>query len=192
MDAARVAPFAGTTLITVARLVPWKGIDGLLELITGRKDWRLFVIGDGPERGYLESLATRLGVSDRAIFTGSLPRRQVFAFMMAAEVFLLNSLYEGLPHIILEAFAAGLPVVATSAGGIREVVEDGVNGVLIPPGRKDLLLAAVDRLVSEPDWKAALIAGGRRTLRDRFRWETLVVETEAVLKNAVVKKGAGR
>jgi glycosyltransferase involved in cell wall biosynthesis len=192
MDAARVAPFAGTTLITVARLVPWKGIDGLLELITGRKDWRLFVIGDGPERGYLESLATRLGVSDRAVFTGSLPRRQVFAFMMAAEVFLLNSLYEGLPHIILEAFAAGLPVVATSAGGIREVVEDGVNGVLIPPGRKDLLLAAVDRLVSEPDWKAALIAGGRRTLRDRFRWETLVVETEAVLKNAVVKKGAGR
>jgi glycosyltransferase involved in cell wall biosynthesis len=64
--------------------------------------------------------------------------------------------------------------------------------VLLPPGRKDLLLAAVDRLVSEPDWKAALIAGGRRTLQKRFRWETLVAETEAVLKNAVLKKGASR
>jgi glycosyltransferase involved in cell wall biosynthesis len=191
-DAARVAPFDGATLITVARLVAWKGIDGLLELIADRKDWRLLVIGDGPERGNLESLAARLGVSDRAIFTGGLPRRQVFAYMKTAEVFLLNSLYEGLPHIILEAFAAGIPVVASSAGGTKEVVEDGVNGALVPPGRKELLSAAVDRLVSEPDRKAALIEGGRRTLRDRFRWETLVAETEAVLKNAVRKKGESR
>jgi glycosyltransferase involved in cell wall biosynthesis len=164
----------------------------LLELIAGRKDWRLFVIGDGPERGNLESLAVRLGASERSIFTGGLPREQVFAYLKSADVFILNSLYEGLPHIILEAFAAGIPVVATSAGGTKEVVEDGVNGLWVPPGREDLLSAAVGRLVSEPDRKAALIAGGRRTLQKRFRWETLVAETEAVLKNAVLKKGASR
>jgi glycosyltransferase involved in cell wall biosynthesis len=191
-DSARFPPFAGITLVTVARLVPWKGVDGLLELIAGRKDWRLFVIGDGPERGNLESLAVRLGASERSIFTGGLPREQVFAYLKSADVFILNSLYEGLPHIILEAFAAGIPVVATSAGGTKEVVEDGVNGLWVPPGREDLLSAAVCRLVSEPDRKAALIAGGRRTLQKRFRWETLVAETEAVLKNAVLKKGASR
>ncbi|MGB7537162.1 MAG: glycosyltransferase family 4 protein [Anaerolineales bacterium] len=191
-EAARLPPFDGTTLITVARLVAWKGIDVLVELIEERKEWRLLVIGDGPERRNLESRAARLGVAERVIFAGGLPRGQVFTHMKAADVFILNSRYEGLPHIILEAFAAGLPVVAASAGGTNEVVEDGVNGLLVPTQRKDLLSAAVDLLVSEPDLQAALIEGGRRTLRDRFHWETMVAGTEAVLVRVAAARRAGR
>jgi glycosyltransferase involved in cell wall biosynthesis len=183
-DAARLPPFDGSTLITVARLVRWKGVDGLLEVVAGRKDWRLIIVGDGPERWSLESLATRLGVADRAVFTGGIPRKQVFAYMKAADVFILNSLYEGLPHIVLEAFAAGIPVAATSAGGTTEIVEEGVNGLLIAPRRKEQLAAAVNRLTAEPDLRAALVAGGRRTLRERFQWETMVDRTEAVLRKA--------
>ncbi len=179
--AARLPPFAGTTLVTVARLVAWKGIDVLVELIAERKNWRLLVIGDGPERRNLEAHAIRTGVAERVIFTGGLPRKQVFAYMKAADVFVLNSLYEGLPHIILEAFSAGLPVVAASAGGTMEVVEDGVNGLLVPTRRKDLLSAAVGRLESQPALRSALIEGARRTLQDGFRWEKMVEETEEVL-----------
>ncbi len=191
-ESARLPPFEGTTLITVARLVAWKGIDGLVEITSERKDWRLFVVGDGPERRNLEKLANRSGADDRVIFTGGLPRGRVFAHMKAADVFVLNSLYEGLPHIILEAFAAGLPVVATNAGGSKEVVEDGRNGLLVPPQRKDLLAAAIRRLNSETGLRAALVEGARRTLEDRFRWETMVTETEAVLRRAAAGRSAGR
>jgi glycosyltransferase involved in cell wall biosynthesis len=188
-EAARMPAFAGTTLITVARLVTWKGIGSLVEITAKRKDCRLLVVGDGPERRNLERLANQSGAGDRVFFIGGLPRAQVFAHMKAADVFVLNSLYEGLPHIILEAFAAGLPVIATSAGGTIEVVEDGVNGLLVPAQREDLLAAAVDRLIAQEGLRAALIEGARRTLRGRFQWETMVAETGAVLKDAVLPKG---
>jgi glycosyltransferase involved in cell wall biosynthesis len=190
-DPAPLSPFDGVTLITVARLVTWKGIDGLVVLTAERGDRRLLIVGDGPERENLESLARGLGVSGRVIFTGGIPRKQVFAHMRAADIFVLNSLYEGLPHIILEAFAAGLPVVATSAGGTTEVVEDGVNGLLVRP-RSNELAAAIDRLAAGPDLRAALIEGGRRTLRDRFQWERMVAGTEALLYKAASHEGSNR
>ncbi len=189
---ASLPPFAGRTLITVGRLISLKGVDALLELIRDRKDLRLLVVGDGPERSNWESFATRLDVAERAIFTGSVDREQVMAFMKAADVYVLNSLHEGLPHILLEAFAAGLPVIATASGGTKEVVEDGVNGLLIPPHRKDLIAAAVDRILSDPGLRGSLIEGGRRTLQNRFPWETMVEETETVLGETAAEKRTGR
>jgi glycosyltransferase involved in cell wall biosynthesis len=184
--------FSGRTLITVARLVRWKGIDSLLEILQRRGEWRLLVVGDGPERENLEALAVRLGLADRVTFTGGVPRSRVFSYMRAADLFVLNSLYEGLPHIVLEAFAAGLPVLATSAGGTEEAVEDGVNGLLIPCRRNDLLTAAADRIFSEPGLRESLVAGGRRTLQNRFLWETMVNQTESVLSETASGAEGGR
>ncbi|MGD0807192.1 MAG: glycosyltransferase family 4 protein, partial [Anaerolineales bacterium] len=114
---ASLPPFPGRTLITVARLVQWKGIDALIEWLSTRSDLRLLVIGDGPERSNLESLAARSGAADRVVFTGNVSRQQVMAYLKASDLFVLNSDYEGLPHVVLEAYAAGVPVVATSVGG---------------------------------------------------------------------------
>jgi glycosyltransferase involved in cell wall biosynthesis len=133
-----------------------------------------------------------LGISDRVIFTGGVPRSSVLAYLKAADLFILNSSYEGLPHIILEAFASGLPVVATSAGGTQEVVEDGVNGLLVPPRQPEILAAAVDRIFSDHGLRTSLIQGGRRTLQTRFLWETMVEETESVLRDAAFLAGAAR
>jgi glycosyltransferase involved in cell wall biosynthesis len=174
-------PFPGRTLITVARLVRWKGIGALIEWLSGRGDLRLLVIGDGPERPHLEALALRVGAADRIIFAGSVSRQQVLAYLQASDLFVLNSDYEGLPHILLEAFSAGLPVVATSVGGTQEVIEDGSNGLLVPPRRMDRMAEAIDRLLSERGLRTALVEGGERTLRDRFRWETLMEQTENAL-----------
>jgi glycosyltransferase involved in cell wall biosynthesis len=181
-------PFSGTTLITVARLVPWKGIDALIELIARRTDLRLFVVGDGPERPHLESLARSLGVADRAVFTGTQPRQKVAELLRAADLFVLNSAYEGLPHIILEAFSEGLPVIATDCGGTPEVVEDGINGLLIPLSEPNELEAAVDRLLSDGSLRGALAEEGRRTVEDRFSWPALVDRAENLLRLAAEGK----
>ncbi len=98
---------------------------------------------------------------------------------------MLNSDYEGMPHVLLEAFAAGVPVVATSAGGTGELVEDGRNGLLIPPHRIDRLAEAVERLLSDDTLHAKLVNNGGQTLRDRFQWETLVGRTENALMELV-------
>jgi glycosyltransferase involved in cell wall biosynthesis len=178
---ASLPPFSGRTLITVARLVPWKGIDALIEWLSVRGDLRLLVIGDGPERSSLESLAARRGAADRVVFTGNLARAQVMAYLKASDLFALNSDYEGLPHVVLEAFATGIPVVATSVGGTDEVVENGHNGFLVPPRRMDRMAEAIDRLLSDDNLRAVVADNGKRTLQSRFRWETLVEQTEDAL-----------
>jgi glycosyltransferase involved in cell wall biosynthesis len=183
--------FDGRTLISVGRLIPLKGIDGLVELVGDDEKMRLLVVGDGPDRSRLESLAVKLGAAERVVFTGAVERERIPAYLKAADAYVLNSLHEGLPHILLEAFAAGLPVVATATGGTTELVEDGVNGLLIPPHRKDLLVSAVGRIIADSDLRNSLVEGGRRALQTRFRWEDMVNETERVLAEtaAHVEKG---
>ncbi len=121
----------------------------------------------------------------RILFTGNVPRERVAAYLKASDLFVLNSDYEGMPHVLLEAYAAGVPVVATSSGGTGELVEDGCNGLLIPPRRIDRLAEAVERLLSDDALRAKRVNNGRQTLRDRFQWETLVGRTENALMGLV-------
>jgi glycosyltransferase involved in cell wall biosynthesis len=183
-------PFSGSTLITVARLVRWKGIDALVEWISGRGDLRLIVVGDGPERSTLEALVMKTAAAERVIFAGSVSRPQVLAYLKASDLFVLNSSYEGLPHVLLEAFAIGIPVVATSVGGIAEVVESEFNGILVPPGQMELMAAAIDRILSKPRLREELIEGGRRTLKNKFSWEALVARTEEALLSPLPGRGS--
>jgi glycosyltransferase involved in cell wall biosynthesis len=185
---AKMPEFSGSTLVTVARLVAWKGIAALVGLTAAHKRWRLIVVGDGPERANLEAQAKREGAAERVIFTGGVPRAEVISYLKAADLFVLNSLYEGLPHIVLEAFAAGVPVVTTSAGGTVEIVVDGVNGLLVPPGSDDRLAAAIERVLSDPRLQRALKEAGRRTLAGRFQWATMVAATEAGLSETACRK----
>lgn len=135
-------------LITVCRLVNWKGVDELIKIVAQLTETGLIVVGDGPERSRLETLAYDLGVSERVCFTGQVPRAEVPAYLKAADLFVLNSRYEGLPHVVLEALAAGKPVVATSVGGTPEVVQHGVNGLLVPPGDSKWLGEAVQEMLT--------------------------------------------
>ncbi len=166
--------------ITVGRLVPWKRIDQLLEALFQVPGLGLVVVGDGPERSRLEALAKRLSVSERVYFAGSQSKLETLMLMAACDFFVLNSTYEGLPHVVLEAMALGLPVVATAVGGIPEVVKDGETGILVPP-EGDGLIEALRRLVEDPKGRKAMAHAGQDWVRQQFSMEKMVQETEGVL-----------
>jgi glycosyltransferase involved in cell wall biosynthesis len=168
-------------LITVCRLTGWKGVDGLIQALPTLPDVGLVIVGDGPLYADLVALAQRLGVQKRVRFVGAVPKEQVSAYLRACDIFVLNSTYEGLPHVILEAIAAGLPAIATDVGGTREVLQDNPNGQLIPPGDAQALQMAVQgwigRLPVQPS-----------TLPMRFSLQYMVEATQSILLQALQKR----
>jgi glycosyltransferase involved in cell wall biosynthesis len=174
-------PRNGKTLVTVCRLVPWKGVDELIRLLPALPDTRLIVAGDGQMRGALEAEAQSYGVAERVRFLGSLPQEGVRRCLDQADAFVLNSTYEGLPHVVLEAMTAGVPVIATKAGGTGEVVEDNVTGLLVPVGDAAALKAAIERLWLEPALGRQLAVEAAKQLAARFDFDAMVDATEAVL-----------
>lgn len=179
--AATLPAWGGKTLITVCRLVPWKGVDALIRLLPAVPETRLVVAGDGPMRAEYTALASACGVAERVLFLGDVPHSAVHEYLQQADAFVLNSTYEGLPHVVLEAMAAGVPVIATDAGGTGEVVEHNVTGLLIPVGDAAALQTAVERLWSEPSLGRLLAAEATRQLGGHFDFDTMVHATESVL-----------
>lgn len=176
-------------ILTAARLVDWKGIDHLLEALAElTQPARLLILGAGPEGERLSRLARRLGLAGRVSFGGQVSRASVLAAMAQADAFVLASSYEGLPHVLLEAMAAGAPIIAASAGGTPEVVADGRNGLLVPPGRPDLLAQALDRLLADPKLAASLIEAGRAMI-GRFAWSQTVLKTAALIEKTCQGRG---
>lgn len=137
-------------VLCVGRLVPDKGQRLLLDAVSSLRarglDVRLTLVGDGVDRAMLEQRAEELGLADDVNFTGSVGQDQILALYAEADVFCLPSFAEGIPVVLMEAMATGLPVVTTEITGIPELVEDGASGILVPPGRADAIAAALERL----------------------------------------------
>jgi glycosyltransferase involved in cell wall biosynthesis len=148
----------------VGRLVAWKHVDHILQVLTRFPSLGLDVIGTGPEYESLQRMARSMGVEHRVQFLGALPRPQVLEHMDNAAFLVLASSHEGMPHVVLEAFARGLPVVASNGGGTPEIVVDGNSGVLYPAGDVDALAAAI-RQIGRPDIAMEVVRGGFETAR---------------------------
>ena len=121
------------TIVTAGRLVAWKGISGLFEVVAQLPEWQLVIIGDGPQRAALEAQAKEQGVLDRVTFTGSLAREAVFGWCVAADAFVLNTSFESFSYQVVEAMFSGTPVIVTNVGSLPELIEDTVQGVLVDP-----------------------------------------------------------
>ena len=165
------------TLITVARLQPWKGIDHLIAAVRELPDLRLIVVGDGPDRKRLEELAAPLG--ERAVFTGQLAAREAHRLMAAADGLALYSGYEGLSHTLLESLHLGTPVLASDKGGNGEIVRHGVNGLLVPHVDVRALRRGIQQLLDGSDVYAA---NSRKGL-ERFSLQTMAKDTDARLRS---------
>lgn len=176
-QARRSVGLDGTLVLTVARLYKWKNVDLLIKMVPDLpEDSRLVIVGDGPEEQALRSLAAETGVSERVVFAGRVPQDRVALYLRAADVFVLNTRYEGLSHTILEAMDVGLPVVATAVGGNLELIEDGVNGFLVEVDSRHQIASAVKRIVGDEALREQFIRRSKERVKDSS-WSGLVDTT---------------
>lgn len=173
----------------VGRLSPEKGQRDLLAaaaaIVKARSDVWFALVGDGPDRQALEAQARERGIHDRVVFTGHLSDvRPVFRDI---ELMALTSYTEGFPNVILEAACMGKPSVATDVGGVREIIEDGVTGVLIPAGSPDRIRDALERMLAEPQWAHQLAGNCQRQVFERFTFDRRVAREESVCREILAE-----
>jgi glycogen synthase len=190
--AAAADPFTGLPRPRIAylgRLAPQKDVGTLLEAFARLPAAaQLLVVGDGPDRPALQRRAQRFG--SRVHFTGFVPHVRVPAVLAHVDLLVLPSLYEDLSSALIEAMAAGLPVVATRVGGTADLVHDGVNGLLVAPRDPAALAAAIGRVLADPAAAARLAAAAGRTAA-AYAWPDLARKVLAVYRR-VTGPGRGR
>jgi glycosyltransferase involved in cell wall biosynthesis len=175
-------------VLHVGRLSPEKGQLGLLEafrgVLDGGVDAELRVIGDGPSRAVVERRAEALGLGDRCVFLGRMREEAVLSEMAEADVFAMSSFMEGLPVVLMEAMAVGLPVVAPSVAGIPELVEPERTGLLFPTGDVEALGRALARLCADEPLRRRLAAAGEARVRAEFVMPIAAAPLVARLRSA--------
>jgi glycosyltransferase involved in cell wall biosynthesis len=177
-------------VLTVGRALPVKGHALLVEAVADATrrgaDVRLTIVGDGPELDRLRARARSLGVADRIEFAGAVGQDRVRDYYAQADVFALPSFAEGLPVVLIEAMAMGLPVVASRITGIPELVDEGVSGLLFIPGRADELAAALTAIAGEPpERRRAMGAAGRARVARDFDIDGTVAQLRRIFQERV-------
>ncbi|MCK4859439.1 MAG: glycosyltransferase, partial [Candidatus Omnitrophica bacterium] len=166
---------------SVARFDPVKNLDGLVRAFSNISSkimgkCRLLLVGDGPDFEKVKKLSHDLGLKDRVVFTGM--RRDIPECLGVMNIYAQPSRFENIPNSILEAMAAGLPVVATSVGGIGEVVENKRSGFLVPLGKEGLMTQSIAALIENKALRLAMGKHAREKVCIRFSLEKMVLEYE--------------
>ena len=156
----------GPTLAFAGRLTAQKSLGVALEALAANEGVALFVAGEGGERAALERRAAELGLEERVRFLGPLPRRGVLELFRAADASVLSSSWENFPHSVVEALAAGTPVLATAIGGVAEVVREGENGLLVPAEDPPALAEAIRRFFADAELRERLRAAAAPSVVD--------------------------
>ncbi len=170
----------GLPVVFLGRLDPIKDVPTLVAAV-GRLDGvRLDIYGDGPDRPRVTATIARLGLGDRVTLRGPVPRPQ--AALAAAGLLVLPSLAEGFGLVLIEAMAAGVPVVATDVPGIRDVVTDGRTGLLVPPGDAPGMATAIRRVLDDRPLRDWFVAAAAADVRRRFAWDAVLPRYREVLR----------
>jgi glycosyltransferase involved in cell wall biosynthesis len=170
----------GPTLAFAGRLTAAKSLDVALSALAEVDGVSLLIAGDGDQRRALEQRAHELGLNGRARFLGRQQSREVLELFRAADAAVLSSSWENFPHAVLEALAVGTPVIATTVGGVGEVVHDGRNGLLVPPGDPDAFAAAVRRFFSDGELRERMRAAAAKSV-DAYSPERVFERLESIL-----------
>jgi glycosyltransferase involved in cell wall biosynthesis len=168
----------------VTRLVPQKApldfVGAAAAVAAARPEARFVLVGDGPQRAAVERRIRELGLAGRMLLLGL--RRDVPDLLAALDLFLLTSLWEGMPRVLLQAIAAGVPLVASAVDGCAELVRDGETGLLVPPGRPDLAARASLRLLGDRALADRLRRAARPRLEAEFGLERMLAALEDVYR----------
>ncbi len=176
---------------SVARLHPVKGsrylVEAFAQLALSDPALHLLLIGDGPERAGLETWVAERDLEQRITFLGE--RTDISALLSVIDVFVLSSLWEGMPNAVLEAMAAGLPVIATAVGGTPEVVLPGVTGLLGRPGDVPALTQALAQILQDPTLQRTMGQAGLSRVQEHFSITSVVRETTDLYEMLLLEKG---
>ncbi len=169
-------------VLSAGRLVPWKGYEGLIDavaLVRQERAARLYIAGDGPYRAAVEAHINKQNAAEYVTLLGQLPQQELALWIAAADMFVLNTRYEGLSHVLLEAFAVGTPVITTPVGGNHELVEDGSTGLLVRYNDIPLLASAILRLFKNRDMAIALAGRAHESL-EKFSPERAIGQLRSI------------
>ena len=158
--------YKDTTIVSAGRLVPWKGFQVLIESLQDLPNTTLVIIGDGPEQEVLQKKINDLQLNDRVRLVGRLSKDALGASIKAADIFVLNTAYEGLSHQLLEVMDLGVPIVSTKVGGNPELIKDGSSGILVPFNDRHELVTAIRRIIDNPELKTRLVQNARVRTKD--------------------------
>ncbi len=174
-----IAKLSRPLVVTAGRLVSWKHVNGIIDAVSRVPEVSLAIIGDGPERRALVRYALER-LPSRAVFTGMLSHKDTLAAIRFADVFVLNSSYEGLSHLLIEALTVGVPIIATRSGGNIEIIEDGSTGLLIQAGDTEGLVRALARVITDGAFRKRFGTQMKESAK-RFSIETMLVATAELL-----------
>jgi glycosyltransferase involved in cell wall biosynthesis len=183
-EARKKIGIAGNLILSIGRLVPWKGFRMLVKIMPRlfeiNQFFRLVIIGDGPEKKTLESIVKNMHLENKVYLVGKKSKEELATFLAAADIFVLNTAYEGFSHQILEAMAAGLPVITTAVGGNREVVRQGENGFMVKYNDEFNLIEAIKTVWQTDDLRARFVEESKKTT-ELFSSEKMLDETIRML-----------
>jgi glycosyltransferase involved in cell wall biosynthesis len=175
---------------TIARLHRQKGVEYFIQAVPAvlrrNAEATFVVVGGGPLEKRLRSRVDRLGLSDRIILAGE--RSDAFDLLSAFDVFVLPSLWEGLPLVLIEAAGLGKPIIATEIDGSREIIRDGETGLLVPPADPPALAGAILRLLEDAALARRLGENARREIPPKFSLERMIAETERLYLDLAAEK----
>jgi glycosyltransferase involved in cell wall biosynthesis len=179
-----------TTFVFVGRLVPAKHLELAVSALRGVPEASLVIVGDGPERASVVEAIARAGLGDRVALKGALARAEAIDWLRAADAAVLPSAWENFPHAAVEALATGTPLIATAVGGVPEVIETGVNGILVPPGGEVEFAAAMRSLAADPELRSKLRRGAAASA-GRYSVKRAYSGIERMLEDAVANRLGG-
>ena len=182
-------PLDHCLILCPRRLVPKNGLEFLIESLPSIRrrfsDVSVLIAGDGPERERLEARVRELGLHESVIFAGNQDNDDLPEFYAAADIVAIPSLKEATSIAGLEAMASACAVVATNVGGLPEIIEDGVSGLLVPPRDPEALALAIMRLIETPELRKQLGLAARALVEQKFTWEQVASETTRAYERAI-------
>ncbi|MDP3953791.1 MAG: glycosyltransferase family 4 protein, partial [bacterium] len=166
-EARKIVRVPGNIILSAGRLVPWKGFKMLIKIMPKILElsqfFRLVIVGSGPDIVHLERMVKNMNLSSKVILAGSKNKEELAVFMKAADLFVLNTGYEGFSHQLLEAMTAGVPIITTGVGGNREVIHQGENGFMVRYNDEFNLFEAIKTLWQSKEMQERFVEKGKET-----------------------------
>lgn len=181
-----------SSLLFVGRLEEKKGlvylIEAMTEVLQSYPDAFLKIVGDGTQKTRLQRLASEKGLAERVVFVGAVEHSRLPGFFEESTVFVAPSVnldddVEGLPVVLLESMAAGVPVITTDAGGITDIIESGVTGIVVPQRDPVRLARGIMRLLEDENLRKDISLRASATLRERFTWEAVAKRYIGIIRD---------